>query len=102
MSKLGRHYFDRPAVYQIRLQGRLPPNWSDAVAAMTIEVTSEVTNEVTTGATTDITAGAGEKPVTALRGEVADQAALRGLLNEIYALQMTILSVVRVEDVYDS
>ena len=98
MSKLGRHYFDRPAVYQIRLQGRLPPNWSDAVAAMTIEVTSEVT----TGATTDITAGAGEKPVTALRGEVADQAALRGLLNEIYALQMTILSVVRVEDVYGS
>ena len=90
MSTQGRHYFDRPAVYQIRLQGRLPPGWSDAVAAMVIEVTS------------DVTAGAGEKPVTALRGEVADQAALRGLLNEIYALQMTILSVVRVEDVYDS
>jgi hypothetical protein len=90
MSMQGRHYFDCPAVYQIRLQGRLPPNWSDAVAAMVIEVT------------TDMTAGADEKPVTALRGEVADQAALRGLLNEIYALQMTILSVVRVEDVYGS
>ena len=94
MSTQGRHYFDRPAVYQIRLQGRLPPGWSDAVAAMAIEVTSDVTS--------DVTAGAGEKPVTALRGEVADQAALRGLLNEIYALQMTILSVVRVEDVYGS
>ena len=90
MSLQGRHYFDRPAVYQIRLQGRLPPDWSDAVAAMAIEVT------------TDMAAEAGEKPVTALRGEVADQAALRGLLNEIYALQMTILSVVRVEDVYGS
>ena len=90
MSTQGRHYFDRPAVYQIRLQGRLPPGWSDAVAAMAIEVT------------TDMTAGVGEKPVTALRGEVADQAALRGLLNEIYTLQMTILSVVRVEDVYGS
>jgi hypothetical protein len=90
MSKLGRHYFDRPAVYQIRLQGRLPPNWSDAVAVMASEVT------------TDMTGGAVQKPVTALRGEVADQAALRGLLNEIYALQMTILSVVRVEDVYGS
>ena len=96
MSTQGRHYFDRPAVYQIRLQGRLPPGWSDAVAAMAIEVTSDVTSDATAGA------GAGEKPVTALRGEVADQAALRGLLNEIYALQMTILSVVRVEDVYGS
>lgn len=90
MSKQIRHYFDRPAVYQIRLQGRLPASWSDAVAAMEIEVTG------------DITAGACEKPVTELRGEVADQAALRGLLNEIYALQLTILSVVRVEDAYGS
>jgi hypothetical protein len=86
MSKQGRHYFDRPAVYRIRLQGKLPPNWSDAVAAMTVEVTGEATT------------GGGETPVTALHGEVADQAALSGLLNEIYGLQMTILSVVRVED----
>lgn len=90
MSKQIRHYFDRPAVYQIRLQGRLPASWSDAVAAMEIEVTG------------DITADACKKPVTELRGEVADQAALRGLLNEIYALQLTILSVVRVEDAYGS
>jgi hypothetical protein len=94
MSKQGRHYFDRPAVYRIRLQGKLPPNWSDAVAAMTVEVTGEVTGEAMTGA--------GEMPVTALHGEVADQAALSGLLNEIYGLQMTILSVVRVEDVCGS
>ena len=98
MSKQGRHYFDRPAVYQIRLQGKLPPNWSDAAAAMTVEVAGEVAGEVTGEATT----AAGETPVTALRGEVADQAALSGLLNEIYGLQMTILSVVRVEDVCGS
>ena len=98
MSKQMRYYFDSPAVYQIRLQGRMPPTRSDAVAAMTIEVTSELTSEVTG----DTAAMAGEMHVTALRGEVVDQAALRGLLNEIYALQLTILSVVRVEDPYGS
>ena len=61
---------------------------------MTLEVTSEVTG--------DTAANASEMHVTALRGEVVDQAALRGLLNEIYALQLTILSVVRVEDPYGS
>jgi hypothetical protein len=94
MSKQMRYYFDRPAVYQIRLRGRMPPARSDAVAAMTLEVTSEVTG--------DTAANASEMHVTALRGEVVDQAALRGLLNEIYALQLTILSVVRVEDPYGS
>lgn len=94
MSKQIRHYFDRPAVYQIRLQGRLPATWSDAVTAMTIKVTGDMSG--------DAIGGAGEKPVTELRGEVVDQAALRGLLNEIYALQLTILSVVRVEDAYGS
>ena len=94
MSKQIRYYFDRPAVYQIRLRGWMPPMRSDAVAAMTIEVTCEVTS--------DTAANANEMHVTALSGEVVDQAALRGLLNEIYALQMTILSVVRVEDVYGS
>ena len=94
MSKQIRYYFDRPAVYQIRLRGWMPPMRSDAVAAMTIEVTCEVTS--------DTAANANEMHVTALSGEVVDQAALRGLLNEIYALQMTILSVVRVEDVCGS
>ena len=44
MGKQDRHYFDRPAVYQIRLQGRLPANWSDSVAAMAIEVTGDMTD----------------------------------------------------------
>ena len=79
----GGYIFDRPALYQIRLRGRLPLTWSDPVTAMAIEVTT----------------AAGEEPVTVLQGEVMDQAALRGLLNQIYSLQMTILSVVRVEDV---
>ena len=83
---IGRYSFDRPAIYQIQILGRLPARWSAGTAGMAIEVAK----------------AADETPVTVLRGEVADQAALRGLLNEIYALQMTILSVVRVEDVYGS
>lgn len=77
-----RYSFDRPAVYQIRLLGRVPPTWSDALVGMAI----------------DVTTAAGEAPVTALSGEVADQAALCGLINQLYDLQLTILSVVRLED----
>jgi hypothetical protein len=34
-----------------------------------------------------------QKPVTTLRGEVRDQAALMGVLNSLYQMHMTILSV---------
>ena len=40
---------------------------------------------------------AGEEPITALCGEVSDQAALYGLLNQLFDLRLTILSVVRLE-----
>jgi hypothetical protein len=82
----GRYSFDLPAVYQIRILGRLPSRWSDAVAGMTI----------------DVTTAADETPVTVLRGEIADQAALCGLINELYDLQLTILAVVRLEDAHGS
>ena len=82
----GGYIFDRPALYQIRLRGRLPPTWSDPVTGMAI----------------DVTTAAGEEPVTALQGEVMDQAALCGLLNQLYGLQLTILSVVRLEDAHGS
>ena len=82
----GRYSFDRPAVYQILLQGRLPRTWWNTVAGMTL----------------DTTVVAGEEPMTVLRGEVADQAALCGLLNQLYDLQLTILSVVRLEDAHGS
>ena len=82
----GGYIFDRPALYQIRLRGRLPPTWSDPVTGMAI----------------DVTTAAGEEPVTALHGEVTDQAALCGLLNQLYSLRLTILSVVRLEDAHGS
>jgi hypothetical protein len=82
----GRYSFDRPAVYQIQVLGRLPSSWSGGVAGMAIDVTTAV----------------GEGPISVLRGEVADQAALCGLINQLYDGQLTILSVVRLEDVHGS
>jgi hypothetical protein len=40
-------------------------------------------------------------PVTTLCGELADQAALVGVLSQLYTMQMTMLSVERVEDAND-
>ncbi len=61
---------------------------------MAIEVTDDVIG--------DLRVAAGEEPVTVLRGVVADQAALCGLLNQLYDLQLTILSVVRLDDAHGS
>ena len=69
--------FDRPAAYQIRVQGRIDPDWSDRVAGMTICLTAEEASP----------------PVTTLQGELGDQAALAGVLNTLYELHLPVLSV---------
>jgi hypothetical protein len=69
--------FDRPATYQIRVQGRIDPDWSDRLAGMTICLTAEETSP----------------PVTTLQGELGDQAALAGVLNTLYELHLPVLSV---------
>ena len=75
MSKLSRNPipFDRPATYQISVQGRIDPTMSDLLGGMTISLT---------------TVGAGS-PVTTLQGELSDQSALAGVLNKIYELHLT-------------
>jgi hypothetical protein len=71
--------FDRPAAYQIIVQGRIDPNMSDLVGGMTIQIKS----------------GEGDPPATILNGELRDQAALAGVLNTIYELHLSVLSVER-------
>ncbi|MBP1703676.1 MAG: hypothetical protein H6Q38_2783 [Chloroflexi bacterium] len=73
--------FDRPAAYQIRVQGRIDPSMSDLLGGMII---SQVTIE--TG-----------PPVTTLEGELRDQAALAGVLNSLYELHLPVLSVTCLE-----
>jgi len=60
--------------YQIQVQGRLDEAWSDWLESITITYDSGVTT---------------------LRGPVVDQAVLRGILNRIWDLNLTLLSVTR-------
>jgi hypothetical protein len=65
-------------VYRIKLRGRLGPEWSDWFDQMAIST---------------------EGGETILSGPLADQAALHGLLIRIRDLNLTLLSVERIEPV---
>ncbi len=64
-------------VYRIRIQGQLDKSWSDWLGGLTI--TPQPGGE------------------TLLEGSIIDQAALHGILDKLYALNLTILSVVQVK-----
>jgi hypothetical protein len=72
---------DRPVAYRISVEGRLDEDWSDWFSGMTI------THE----------RGSDGSPVTTLTGAVVDQAALRGTLEKIWNLSLTLISVTRIE-----
>ena len=74
--------FDSPAAYQISVQGQIDPTSSDLLGGMTINPSSVELSP----------------PVTTLAGELRDQAALAGVLNTIYELHLTVLSVQRLEN----
>jgi hypothetical protein len=76
-----RNQADEGWSYRIRVQGELDENWSDWFSGLTITVQ---------------TGGEGG-PVTTLRGVVADQAVLRGILSKIWDLNLTLISVEQVE-----
>jgi len=69
--------FDHPAIYLISVQGMIDPDWSDRLSGMTIGLVREEARP----------------PVTTLKGELSDQAALAGVLNTLYELHLPILSV---------
>ena len=65
-----------PATYRIRVQGHLDESWSDRLGGMTITTTE-----------------ADGTPVSILTDRLRDQAALLGVLNTLYDLQLPLLSV---------
>lgn len=69
--------FDKPALYQIRVRGNLENKWSEWFdgLAITLKSNSE----------------------TVLKGVVADQAALHGLLAKVRDLGLPLLEVKRLE-----
>jgi hypothetical protein len=65
-----------PAVYRIRVQGRVPLDWSTRLMGMNITTTEE-----------------GHENLSTLVGRLPDQAALSGLLSALYDAQYPVLSV---------
>ncbi len=67
---------DGPAIYRIRIQGKLDAGLSDRIGGMQI---TEVR-------------GTKKGPETILVGRLVDQAALSGILNSLYELHLPVLS----------
>ena len=80
-SSSNRDVFDSPSTYEICVQGVLHAEWSSRLEGMTI-----VTRVHKDGV-----------PVTTLIGDLADQAALAGVLDHLYSLRLPVLSVMRLE-----
>jgi len=72
---------DERAQYRIRVQGRLEPLWAARLGDLTLAVRD----------------GGGRTVVTDLTGWISDQAALMGVLEQLYALGLTLLSVERLD-----
>ena len=66
-------------VYQIRVQGRLDDRWSSWLNGLDIRSESE------------------DPPITSLTGPIVDQACLRGILNRIWNLNLSLVSVNQIE-----
>jgi len=64
------------AFYHITVQGELDVDWQEWFSGMTITVAQDKDGVVTT-----------------LKGLVADQVALRGILNKLWDLNLTVISV---------
>ncbi|MFN2136191.1 MAG: hypothetical protein ACK2UK_09570 [Candidatus Promineifilaceae bacterium] len=62
--------YDGPGVYVIHIDGRLDESWTARLGGLTI-TKSEADEE-------------GGRPVTVLKGDLPDQAALLGVLNVLY------------------
>jgi hypothetical protein len=67
--------------YRIEIEGRLDPRWSSWFNGMTIEVEDRDPDLF----------------VTILDGAVPDQASLRGILNKIWDLNLSLISVNRLD-----
>jgi hypothetical protein len=70
--------FDMTGNYRIRVLGLLDESWSERLGGLRIAACSQKDQE---------------GPVTELVGKVRDQAELAGLLNSLYELHLTLLSV---------
>jgi hypothetical protein len=66
-----------PAIYEIRVRGRLDDKWSDQIGGL------QITQSI----------GPDGPAETILVGRLADQAALAGVMNTLYELHLPVVSV---------
>jgi hypothetical protein len=69
--------FDGPAIYRIIVKGRIDQLWFEDLGGMDITIEGHED----------------EPAITILFGQVRDQAELMGIMNSLYELHMTVLSV---------
>ncbi len=79
---ISQYEFDSPGTYRIQVSGTLDSAWSDRLGGMTI----------TTGNEGD------DPPVTTLYGELADEAALAGVLSALYNLGCSLQSMKKIKE----
>lgn len=65
--------------YDIRVEGTLDQSWSDWLEGMTVRIETRT----------------GDLPITTFSGSVADQSALRGIMNRLWDINLTLVSVNR-------
>ena len=70
---------DQPAVYMIRVMGKLNKSWSDRLSGLTILSYNTVLQD--------------GNDMTTLTGRLQDQTELAGVLNTLYNLRLPLLSV---------
>lgn len=63
--------------YRIEVQGQLEAGWADWFDGMAMDIATTLEGDA----------------ITTLRGDVSDQAALRGILNKLWDLNLTLISV---------
>jgi hypothetical protein len=80
-----RAHDPQKTLYQIKVQGRLETGWEEWLNGMTASFEEDSTNS----------------PVTVFTGQVRDQAALRGILNKLWNMNLTLLSINRMEEYHD-
>ena len=73
--------FSKPAIYQVKVLGKVPQSWSERLSGMNISYKENKTGLETT-----------------LIGKMSDQAQLSGLLNALHELHMSVLSVEKLND----
>ncbi len=74
--KTGNATMNCPAVYRVRVQGRVPLDWSTRLMGMNITSSYDDNEDSST-----------------LVGRLPDQSALSGVLNTLYETQFPVLSV---------